>query len=277
MSYTKLTFQSISEDNAEILTAILGEFGCDYFDEFENNFNAYIPSENFKEEELISFLREYPIFEDVAFSKEEIPHTNWNAEWERNFSPILIGNNWSIRASFHDKQHTDNEIVINPKMSFGTGHHATTAMMIEMIDLEELQNKSVFDYGSGTGILAIQASMKGANPIIANDIEDWAYENSIENASINNTNNIEFIRGDLYAIPEKKYDVLIANINRNIILDSLEEMMKRVHDNSVVFVSGILNIDEDAIENAFLSYDFVKVNRNERDNWLCLKMVKNEK
>jgi ribosomal protein L11 methyltransferase len=274
MNYTKLTFLSISEDQAELLTAVLGEYGCDYFDEIEDQFNAYISTDTFDSAELKTYLSEYPIFENMDFAQLEIPHTNWNEEWEKNFSPIVINDQWSIRASFHESQKTKNEIVINPKMSFGTGHHATTAMMVEMIDAEDLSGKSVFDYGSGTGILAIQASMKGADPIIANDIEDWAYENSIENATINNTNNIEFVHGDIFKIPAIKYDVLIANINRNIILGSLEEMIKRVHDGSVVFVSGILNIDEEAIVGAFASYGFVKINGNERDNWLCLKMIK---
>jgi ribosomal protein L11 methyltransferase len=274
MNYTKLTFLSIPEDHAEILTAVLGEYGCDYFDEIEEEFNAYISSEDFNESDVKATLSEYPMFENVSFTKTEIPHTNWNAEWERNFSPIVINDQWSIRASFHESQKTKNEIVINPKMSFGTGHHATTAMMVEMIDAEEMRDKSVFDYGSGTGILAIQASMKGADPIYANDIEDWAYENSIENAEINHTKNIEFIHGDIFKIPEMKFDILIANINRNIILGTLEEMMKRVHNTSVIFVSGILNIDEEAIVEAFAKYDFIKVNGNERDNWLCLKMIK---
>lgn len=209
------------EPGTEILIAELGFAGFESFVENEDGVVAYIQEKDWNEHILDDI---YSLKSDeftISYTKEVIEQTNWNSEWEKNFNPIQVDNLVSIRAPFHENPNLKYDIVIEPKMSFGTGHHETTHMMVQHLLKLDLTNKKVLDMGCGTGILAIFAEMKGAKPIDAIDIDSWCFENSIENLERNNCTHISVYEGDASLLINKKYDVIIANINRNILLLSL--------------------------------------------------------
>jgi ribosomal protein L11 methyltransferase len=205
---------------------------------------------------------------------EVIEQTNWNSEWEKNFNPIQVDNLVSIRAPFHENPNLKYDIVIEPKMSFGTGHHETTHMMVQhLLDLD-LTNKKVLDMGCGTGILAIFAEMKGANPIDAIDIDNWCYQNSVENVERNNCSNIDVYEGDASLLINKKYDVIIANINRNILLNDMQVYMNCLSDNGTLLLSGFYQEDITIIDAEVSKYQFKIDKIIERNNWVALKYQK---
>ena len=209
---------SPKEPISEILIAELGNVGFESFVETENGVTAYIQKTDWNAEILADvFVLNSDEF-SIEYNLNEVPQTNWNAEWEKNFEPIQVDDLVSIRAPFHENPNLKYDIVIEPKMSFGTGHHETTHMMVQHLLQLDLENKKVLDMGCGTGILAIFAEMKGAKPLDAIDIDNWCYENSVENVTRNNCENISVYEGDASLLVDKKYDVIIANINRNILL-----------------------------------------------------------
>ena len=209
---------SPKEPISEILIAELGNVGFESFVETENGVTAYIQKTDWNAEILADvFVLNSDEF-SIEYNLNEVPQTNWNAEWEKNFEPIQVDDLVSIRAPFHENPNLKYDIVIEPKMSFGTGHHETTHMMVQHLLQLDLENKKVLDMGCGTGILAIFAEMKGAKPLDAIDIDNWCYENSVENVTRNNCENISVYEGDATLLVDKKYDVIIANINRNILL-----------------------------------------------------------
>ena len=204
------------EPGTEILIAELGAVGFESFVENENGVTGYIQKEDWNPTLLDTiFVLNSDEF-SIQYSKNEVEQTNWNAEWEKNFKPIQVDNLVSIRAPFHENSHLKYDIVIVPKMSFGTGHHETTYMMVQHLLALDLEDKKVLDMGCGTGILAIFAEMKGARPTDAIDIDAWCYENSLENIERNNCSHISVIEGDSTLLVNKKYDVIIANIDRNM-------------------------------------------------------------
>ena len=207
---------------SEILIAELGNVGFESFVETSNGVTAYIQKEDWN----ASILEDIYILSSDEFSIEyhhkEVPQTNWNAAWEKNFEPIQVDDLVSIRAPFHPNPNLKFDIVIEPKMSFGTGHHETTHMMVQHLLQLEVANKKTLDMGCGTGILAIFAEMKGAKPIDAIDIDNWCYENSLENVTRNNCEHITVYEGEASLLQGKKYDLIIANINRNILLQDLQ-------------------------------------------------------
>ena len=208
---------SPKEPATEILIAELVNVGLESFVENENGGTAYIQKENWNDRLLEDiFVLNSKEF-DIEYQYNEVAQTNWNAEWEKNFEPIQVEDIVSVRAPFHENPNLQYDIVIEPKMSFGTGHHETTHMMIQHLLQLDLENKKVLDMGCGTGILAIFAEMKGAKPTDAIDIDNWCYLNSIENVSRNNCNHISVYEGDSSLLVDQKYDVIIANINRNIL------------------------------------------------------------
>ncbi|MFK7783181.1 50S ribosomal protein L11 methyltransferase, partial [Psychroserpens sp.] len=205
---------------------------------------------------------------------EEIEQTNWNSEWEKNFNPIIVDNLVSVRAPFHEKPNTKFDIIIEPKMSFGTGHHETTHMMIQHILKNEFKNKSVLDMGCGTGVLAILAEMKGAKPIDAIDYDNWCYLNSLENVERNNAKHITVLEGDASVLPGRTYDVVIANINRNILLKDMKTYIDTLSEKGVLFLSGFYNDDISIIENECNKFGLNHVETLERNNWVALKFEK---
>lgn len=257
----------------EILIAELGYAGFESFVETENGVTAYIQ----KEEWNTSILDDIQILQSDEFAInhtfEEIEQTNWNTEWEKNFNPIIVDGVCTVRAPFHDVPKTEYDIVIEPKMSFGTGHHETTHMMIQHILNNDFENKSVLDMGCGTGVLAILAELKGAKPIDAIDIDSWCYINSLENVERNNCKHISVYEGDASLLKDKEYNIIIANINRNILLADMHIYAKCLKDNGQLFLSGFYNHDIPIIEEECAKHGLKLVETLERNNWVSLKFI----
>ncbi|CAL2075672.1 50S ribosomal protein L11 methyltransferase [Tenacibaculum sp. 190524A05c] len=273
--YIEYTFTvSPKEPGTEILIAELGGVGFESFVENDNGVIAYINKNDWNENILSDiFILKSDEFQ-VSNSHKEIAQVNWNEEWEKNFTPIQVDDQVSIRAPFHENPNLPYDIVIEPKMSFGTGHHETTHMMVQHLLTTDVKDKKVLDMGCGTGILAIFAEMKGAKPIDAIDIDNWCYLNSLENVERNNCNHISVYEGDASLLINKKYDVVIANINRNILLLDLKTYVSCLNEKGIVLLSGFYEedipiIDEEARKHG-LTLDTV-INRN---NWVAVKFLK---
>ena len=271
ISYTFLV--SPKEPATEILIAELGLAGFESFVENEKGVIAYIQQEDWNERLLddINILRSEEF--SITQEKDVIEQTNWNKEWEKNFNPIQVDDQVSIRAPFHKNPHLKYDIVIEPKMSFGTGHHETTHMMIEhLLDLD-VNNKKVLDMGCGTGILAIFSEMKGAKPIDAIDIDSWCYENAIENCERNQCNHISVYEGNASLLRNKKYDLIIANINRNILLKDIQIYSSCLNDKGVLLLSGYYKEDIPIIDAETSKHKLRLEKTIERNNWVALKYV----
>lgn len=255
---------------AEILLAELGELPFESFVENENGLSAYVRTELKDAIDLSElYILQNPEF-TVTYTIEEIEQVNWNEEWEKNFQPIEVDGRCYVRAPFHPAKAAEFEIVIEPKMSFGTGHHETTHMMIQhLLDLD-LAGKTVMDMGCGTAILAILAAMRGAKTVDAVDIDNWCYLNSIENVERNNLTNVHVYEGDASWLNNQQYDVFIANINRNILLNDLTSYRKTCQPGSDLLLSGFYEEDQEAITNCAnaLGWEFVK--KISRNNWIAL-------
>jgi len=256
----------------EILIAELGYAGFESFVETKEGATAYIQKDEWNENILedIQILNSDEF--EITYTFEDIEQINWNAEWEKNFNPIVVDNICAVRAPFHDKFDTQYDIVIEPKMSFGTGHHETTHMMIQHILKNDFKNKSVLDMGCGTGVLAILAEMKGAKPIDAIDYDNWCYLNSLENVERNNCKQITVIEGDA-SVLKNKYDVIIANINRNILMQDLATYISCLNKNGMLFLSGFYNEDIPMIQAECEKYLLKFEEKLERNNWVSLKFL----
>ncbi len=253
----------------------LGDLGCDSFEETENGFNAYIPSEELNKD-LIKHLKTLTKRKDFKFEFvfEEIPSKNWNEIWESSFEPIIVGNWCSILAPFHkDIYNTQHSIIIKPQMSFGTGHHETTFMMVETMKTIDVNNKKVLDMGTGTGILAILAKKMGAEYVEAIDIERDAIHNCIENASNNNVDLVTKLGGKEH-IEKKYFDVILANINRNILLDQMELYSAKLKKGGNLLLSGFLSGDKEKIITSANNNDLHLSHKKNKENWLCLAFTK---
>lgn len=261
------------QPGVEILIAELGYAGFESFVETELGVTAYIQ----KEEWNANILDDIQILNsdefEITFEFNDIEQTNWNEEWEKNFNPIVVDNLCSVRAPFHEKPNTKYDIIIEPKMSFGTGHHETTHMMIQHILKNDFEGKSVLDMGCGTGVLAILAEIKGAKPLDAVDYDNWCYLNSIENVARNNAKHITVIEGDASVLKGKTYDVIIANINRNILLQDMETYVSCLNKNGMLFLSGFYNTDIPIIQAECEKYLLKFEEKFERNNWVSLKFI----
>jgi len=262
------------EPATEILIAELGNVGFESFVENENGLTAYIQKENGNDALLEGiFILNSDEF-SIDYTQHEVAQTNWNAAWEKNFEAIEVDGTVSIRAPFHENQNLKYDIVIEPKMSFGTGHHETTHMMVQHLLQLELENKKVLDMGCGTGILAIFAEMRGAKPTDAIDIDNWCYLNSIENVARNNCEYISIFEGDSTLLTDKKYDVIIANINRNILLMDMEIYTNCLNEKGVLLLSGFYKEDIPMIDAEVSKYQLKLEITLERNNWVALKYNK---
>ena len=262
---------SPKEPISEILIAELGNVGFESFVETENGVTAYIQKTDWSAEILADvFVLNSDEF-SIEYNLNEVPQTNWNAEWEKNFEPIQVDDLVSIRAPFHENPNLKYDIVIEPKMSFGTGHHETTHMMVQHLLQLDLENKKVLDMGCGTGILAIFAEMKGAKPLDAIDIDNWCYENSIENVTRNNCENISVYEGDATLLVDKKYDVIIANINRNILLMDMKVYTNCLEEGGILLLSGFYEQDIPVIDAEVSKYGLKLEKFIQRNNWVALK------
>ncbi|WOD42464.1 50S ribosomal protein L11 methyltransferase [Hwangdonia lutea] len=257
----------------EILIAELGFAGFESFVENEDGVTAYIQKNEWQKDILddIQILKSDEF--EITYTFSEIEQVNWNAEWEKNFNPIVVDNLCSVRAPFHEKANTKYDIIIEPKMSFGTGHHETTHMMIQHILNNDFQNKSVLDMGCGTGVLAILAELKGAKPIDAIDYDNWCYLNSLENVERNNCKNITVLEGDASLLKNKKYDIIIANINRNILLQDMHTYAACLNKNGMLFLSGFYADDIPVIKAECKKHMLKFIEKLERNNWVSLKFI----
>jgi len=258
----------------EILIAELGHVGFESFVENDNGVTAYIQKQEWNSNILDDLYILGSAEFKIKFSYHEVIQTNWNKEWEKNFNPIQVDGQVSVRAPFHENPSLKYDIVIEPKMSFGTGHHQTTHMMIQHLLALDLENKKVLDMGCGTGILAIFSEMKGAQPTEAIDIDSWCYQNSIENVQRNGCKHITVLEGDSSLLKGKKYDVIIANINRNILLSDMKIYTDCLHQEGILLLSGFYKDDIAIIESEVVKHGLVFDKMIQRNRWVALKYNK---
>ena len=280
MKYFEVTFtaQPCNEIVTDVISAITAEIGFESFVECEGGVKAYIQQSLFDEETLKSVLADFPIPDtNVSYTIFEPEDKDWNEEWEKNFfQPIVIDNRCVIHSTFHkDYPKAEYDIVINPQMAFGTGHHETTSSILgELLDAD-LKGKSVLDMGCGTSILAILASMRGAAKVTAIDIDDWCVNNSRDNIALNNINNITVELGDASLLEGREpFDVIIANINRNILLNDMHAYVSCMHSGSEIYMSGFYVQDIDAIREKGENLGLKFVHYREKNNWVAVKLVK---
>ncbi len=269
MEYVKLSF-SIKDDAKDMLIAKLSEMGYEGFEEAEEDLYAYIPEHLFIRDDADAVALAY----DAPYSTENIPPQNWNATWESNFQPVVIEGICTIRADFHDIMvSTPYEIIITPKMSFGTGHHATTRLMMTRMNELNLKGKRVFDFGTGTGILAILAEQMGATHVVATDNDEWSYTNAKENAERNNCSNIDISLTDIHELKTDGFDVILANINRHILLHYMVRMKELCMKGGTILMSGLLVEDEEIIVEAATKAGMKFMDKRELNGWICLLFV----
>jgi ribosomal protein L11 methyltransferase len=261
------------ELGSEILIAELEQKPFESFIETENGFSAFIQKNLWTEEVLSAiYILENPEFK-ITYTIEEIDQVNWNEEWEKNFEAINVDGLCHVRAPFHPKTEAKFDIIIEPKMSFGTGHHETTHMMIQHLLETDVTGMKTLDMGCGTAILAILAEMKGAQPIDAIDIDNWCYLNSIENAERNNCTHISVYEGDAALLKDKKYDLIIANINRNILLNDMQAYVNCLNKKGTILFSGFYEEDIPFINTSCSEKGLTFVKKLQRNNWVSLKYV----
>lgn len=277
MKYVELccSISNPSDDIVDILVAELAELGYDSFNTEGSVLLAYIPEASFVESDVKVVLSKYLPADGFKLSWESMPDKNWNEVWESNFEPIVIDDRCSIRAPFHTNlPKTTFEIVIEPKMSFGTGHHATTHQMVEFVLDNEFKGLRVLDMGCGTGILAILAAMKGASHVLAIDNDDWAFENAEENVARNAPGKVDVKLGDAGLLGSEYFDVILANINRNILLADMESYFDVLVSGGLLFLSGILIEDIPVIINCAVGLGLTPLEQKDRKGWVALSFKK---
>lgn len=270
-AYSAYHFTISPIEKTEIVSAWLTTFPFESYTEHDNGITAYIPQD---EAEKISLSDCLAIPYDnvvVSATVEEIDGQNWNAVWEAQFHPISVGN-WTVRASFHEPAKTTQEIIIDPQMSFGTGHHATTQLMLSQLLELSCKNAAVLDVGTGTGVLAILAKKLGATPVSGTDIEDWCVENAQENAAKNGFSNISFSTNTLEEI-NTKFDIILANINRNVLVSHFPEYTKKLNKKGVLLLSGFHEKDVNVLVDLAQTHGLRLVGKTEKMGWICLKFL----
>jgi ribosomal protein L11 methyltransferase len=271
LTYSIITVKPFSEE----LLALFTSLPFDSFEEKDDSFDGYI-DQSLLNETLLDEIRQITERYNAEYTISELEHQNWNEIWESNFSPVEVDDFVRIRADFHEeKEGFAYDLVIQPKMAFGTGHHQTTYMMIQAMKSLNFKDTEVLDYGCGTGILSIVAEKLGAKEVVSVDIEYPSYENTIENAAKNNCIKISSIHGILSDVPQKQYDVILANINRNVLLESASNLISLLRENGILLLSGILLDDYDAIMHKFnVELSLTPVMELKRDQWMCLQFKK---
>jgi ribosomal protein L11 methyltransferase len=266
-SYIQLSFKNLDADLQAILIAQLSEAGFEGFEENDAELKAFIPASIINRQLLNGLSSKYRL----QYEERELPEQNWNDVWESNFEPVVVDDFAGIRASFHAPlDHVQHEIVITPKMSFGTGHHATTWLMMQQMREISFHKATVLDFGTGTGILAILAEKLGAEKIIAIDNDDWSMANAAENMLANDMQRIQLLKADTPATGSL-YDIILANINKNIILVHLHTLAKELKKEGNLLLSGLLVTDEEEIVTACRNYSLLLCKRTEKNNWICLQ------
>lgn len=285
-SYLEYTFTvSPVVPGNEILIAQLSELGFESFIENETGIQAYIQKQTYfpdtttqNQQQYTSYIKDLFILQsqdfNIAFTVKEIEQVNWNEEWEKHFDPIDVDGQCTIRAAFHEKTNTPYDILIAPKMAFGTGHHETTYMMAKHLLKMDVPGKKTLDMGCGTGVLAILAELKGAQPIDAIDIDVWSYENTLENCGLNNCKHITTYEGDASLLAGKEYDLIIANINRNILLQDIPIYASCLREKGILLLSGFYEADIPLISEQCNTHELYFVSNLERNNWVACKFEK---
>ncbi|MGB4845930.1 MAG: 50S ribosomal protein L11 methyltransferase [Ferruginibacter sp.] len=264
--YIQLQFSDLAEGQIDQLIALLADVGYDGFEENENSLKSFIAEEKFISQDVEEVLKLIP----AVYSKSIVVEQNWNAQWESSFAPIVVKDFVGIRADFHQPiKNVQHEIIITPKMSFGTGHHATTHMMIEQMQGIDFTNKTVVDFGTGTAVLAILAEKMGAVSVDAIDYDEWSIENSFENTATNNCTNINLIMAETIAT-DKVYDIILANINLNVILANLQKITAVTKKGTLVLLSGFIKTDESTMISMLSEYNMQHITTVEKTNWICL-------
>jgi len=275
MAYLEIKIP-VSAEMMEIIVAELSYLPYNSFEEKESEgeLMAYILEEDFVEEELQEVLNNYNI--GTSFSVEKMENKNWNEEWEKNFEPTEVSENCRVRATFHEAKNVDYEIIINPRMAFGTGHHSTTQlMMLSQFNIDH-QGKTVIDAGSGTAVLSILAEKLGASSVKGNDIDEWAYDNAIENCKLNDCQNVNIQLGtasDVYNEVES-VDILVANINKNVLLDEIPTYAKLVSEGGNLLLSGFYEKDINDINARATAFGFSQVSSASKNEWACILFMK---
>ena len=280
MKYLEFIFHTepCTEVVNDVLSAVLGEVGFESFVEQEGGIAAYIQTALYDEETLKSALDSFPLADTtLTYTYKEAEDKDWNEEWEKNFfQPIVIGNRCVIHSTFHhDVPQAEYDIVINPQMAFGTGHHETTSLIIGELLEADLQGKALLDMGCGTSILAILARMRGAAPCTAIDIDEWCVRNSLENIELNHVDSISVFQGDASILPDKgPFDVVIANINRNILLNDMKHYVARMNPSARLFMSGFYTDDIPAIREEAERNGLRFVHHKEKNRWAAVQFEK---
>jgi ribosomal protein L11 methyltransferase len=269
-NYIKISFPVADEEQQEILLALLSEEGYDGFEETGNELNAYINEDAYNEEHLNEVLQPF----GVEYTKELIAPKNWNAEWESNYEPVIVDEFVAVRAHFHQPiTSVQHEIVITPKMSFGTGHHATTWQVMKLMQSLDFNNKTVFDFGCGTAVLAILAEKLAASSVLAVDNDDWCIENSIENVEANHCKNITVQKADVPST--QQFDIILTNINRHILLQYIPTMAASLTANGHIIISGFYKDENQLLIDAATVHQLQLITASDRNNWSALLFRKN--
>lgn len=282
MQYLEFNFQTnpCSETVNDVLAAILGDIGFDSFVDIENGIMAYIRKELFNKEIVEETLAKFPMKNvQITYTWNEAEDKNWNEEWEKNFfQPILIDDRCIIHSTFHkDIPQMEYDIIINPQMAFGTGHHETTSLIISELLNTNLENKAVLDMGCGTSILAILARLKGGKPITAIDIDTWCVENSKENIALNQVTDITVELGDAGILTGKgPFDIVIANINRNILLHDMKYYAACMNPGAELYMSGFYMEDIQSIREEAERHKLTFIHFKEKNNWVAVKFLRKE-
>ena len=258
MNHIQISIEANAEQQ-EILISELSELDATGFEQTDTNLLAYFEEDNFKSYDINELLKNY------LFYLTTLPKQNWNALWESNFEPVVVDDFCAVRADFHQPiKKVQHEIIITPKMSFGTGHHATTYMMMQQMKDIDFINKKVFDFGTGTGILAILAKKLGAASVTAIDVDEWSIKNAEENFLKNKVEGIRLYESSL--LPQEQFDIVLANINKNVLIQHEAAMVNLLSPNGILLMSGLLKEDEEIIVEVFNKLKLIK--REQKQNWL---------
>ncbi|MGL4598872.1 MAG: 50S ribosomal protein L11 methyltransferase [Bacteroidia bacterium] len=276
MDYIELTFRlSPRLPAADILVCELADLGFESFVDTPTGFQAFIAADHWDQTAVSACIIEHAALGEIHWEQKHVPAQNWNAVWESEFQPVLVGDSCVIRAPFHPKpEGVTFDLIIQPQMSFGTGHHETTFLMVQKLLTMDLVGRSLMDYGSGTGVLAILAALRGAAPVSAIDIEENAVLNARENAANNNVAFISVEQGDKSRLSGLMFDVILANINRNVLLDSFQACAQSLNSGGHLLLSGFFHTDIPALETAAAVHGFSKSDEARKSEWALLHLVR---
>ena len=276
MNYVELVVNvEPKEQGSDVLIAELSEIGFESFVYSDNGFSAFLKEEQYSEKIVETMFLGYSAIFEIKYFPKIIEQQNWNKEWESNFQPIEVDGKCYIRAPFHEaKKGFIYDVIIEPKMSFGTGHHYTTQLMIQKLMKLNVKNKSLLDMGCGTGVLAILASMMGANPITAIDTDEWSFENSIENIQKNNINNIHVHKGNAQILVGKLFHTILANINKNVLLMDMPMYIQSLEKEGSLVLSGFFETDVPELTQKAIGLGLKLEEKVVSDQWTMLHFIK---